>query len=317
MTTMPREHTEGLDLNQLRVMDVLLRERSVTRSSMVLNTSQPALSKALSKLRCYFDDPLFIRVGLQMEPTPKALGMAPAVRAILDGVQSLHVDQVPFAPHVSNRNFSFLAVDAAIVVMLPPIVRALESEAPNVHVSAMPLEAEHLHGWLQTGQADIAIGSYPLLTQGIRRQILFNATYMSVMRRGHPRLSTTPTTAEFTAERHVLVAAERTGHAMQMAQEALEAVIPQNNIAIRVPGFTAAVLAAKQTDALVTLPSPLAAVLARELDLELVKPPVRLPKFEIAQYWHERYHREPGNMWMRSMLHRLFHSGSRFAASLP
>lgn len=252
-----------------------------------------------------------------MEPTPKALGMAPAVRAILDGVQSLHVDQVPFDPRVSNRNFSFLAVDAAIVVMLPPIVRALESEAPNVHVSAMPLEAEHLHSWLQTGKADIAIGSYPLLTQGIRRQILFNATYMSVMRRGHPRLTTTPTTAEFTAERHVLVAAERTGHAMQMAQEALEAVIPQNNIAIRVPGFTAAVLAAKQTDALVTLPSPLAAVLARELDLELVKPPVRLPKFEIAQYWHERYHREPGNMWMRSTLHRLFHSGSRFASDLP
>ncbi|MBO9651320.1 MAG: LysR family transcriptional regulator [Variovorax sp.] len=317
MTTMPRGHTEGLDLNQLRVMDVLLRERSVTRSSMVLNTTQPALSKALSRLRCYFDDPLFIRVGLQMEPTPKALSMAPAVRAILDGVQSLQAEQVPFDPRTSNRNFSFLAVDAAIVVMLPPIVRALETEAPNVHVSAMPLEAEHLHGWLQSGKADLAIGSYPMLTQGIRRQMLFSATYMSVMRREHPRLSKTPTVADFVAEKHVLVAAERTGHAMQIAQEALEAAIPPQNITIRVPGFTAAVLAAKQTDALVTLPSPLAAVLARELDLELVKPPVRLPKFEIAQYWHERYHREPGNRWMRSMLHELFSAGSKFAAELP
>ena len=314
---MLRGHAEDLDLHQLRVIDVLLRERSVTRSSMVLNITQPALSKALGRLRGYFDDPLFVRVGLQMEPTPKALSMAPGVRAILDGVQALKADQVPFDPRVSDRSFSFLAVDAAIVVMLPPIVRALEVEAPSVHLRAVPLEAEHLHGWLQSGKADIAIGSYPNLTQGIRRQSLFSATYMSLMRRGHPRLSKTPSVADFIAEKHVLVVAERTGHAMQVAEEALESAIPPQNITIRVPGFTAAALAAKQTDAIATLPSPLAAVLARELDLELVKPPVRLPKFEIAQYWHERYHREPGNKWMRAMLFGLFGASSKFAAQLP
>jgi len=314
---MLRGHAESLDLHQLRVIDVLLRERSVTRSSMVLNITQPALSKALGRLRGYFDDPLFVRVGLQMEPTPKALSMAPGVRAILDGVQALKADQVPFDPRVSDRSFSFLAVDAAIVVMLPPIVRALEVEAPSVHLRAVPLEAEHLHGWLQSGKADIAIGSYPNLTQGIRRQSLFSATYMSLMRRGHPRLSKTPSVADFIAEKHVLVVAERTGHAMQVAEEALESAIPPQNITIRVPGFTAAALAAKQTDAIATLPSPLAAVLARELDLELVKPPVRLPKFEIAQYWHERYHREPGNKWMRAMLFGLFGASSKFAAQLP
>ena len=314
---MLRGHAESLDLHQLRVIDVLLRERSVTRSSMVLNITQPALSKALGRLRGYFDDPLFVRVGLQMEPTPKALSMAPAVRAILDGVQSLQAEQVPFDPRVSDRSFSFLAVDAAIVVMLPPIVRALEVEAPSVHLRAVPLEAEHLHGWLQSGKADIAIGSYPNLTQGIRRQSLFSATYMSLMRRGHPRLLKTPSVADFIAEKHVLVVAERTGHAMQVAEEALESAIPPQNITIRVPGFTAAALAAKQTDAIATLPSPLAAVLARELDLELVKPPVRLPKFEIAQYWHERYHREPGNKWMRAMLFGLFGASSKFAAQLP
>ena len=317
MSTMLRGHAESLDLHQLRVIDVLLRERSVTRSSMVLNITQPALSKALGRLRGYFDDPLFVRVGLQMEPTPKALSMAPGVRAILDGVQALKADQVPFDPRVSDRSFSFLAVDAAIVVMLPPIVRALEVEAPSVHLRAVPLEAEHLHGWLQSGKADIAIGSYPNLTQGIRRQSLFSATYMSLMRRGHPRLSKTPSVADFIAEKHVLVVAERTGHAMQVAEEALESAIPPQNITIRVPGFTAAALAAKQTDAIATLPSPLAAVLARELDLELVKPPVRLPKFEIAQYWHERYHREPGNKWMRAMLFGLFGASSKFAAQLP
>ena len=314
---MLRGHAESLDLHQLRVIDVLLRERSVTRSSMVLNITQPALSKALGRLRGYFDDPLFVRVGLQMEPTPKALSMAPGVRAILDGVQALKADQVPFDPRVSDRSFSFLAVDAAIVVMLPPIVRALEVEAPSVHLRAVPLEAEHLHGWLQSGKADIAIGSYPNLTQGIRRQSLFSATYMSLMRRGHPRLLKTPSVADFIAEKHVLVVAERTGHAMQVAEEALESAIPPQNITIRVPGFTAAALAAKQTDAIATLPSPLAAVLARELDLELVKPPVRLPKFEIAQYWHERYHREPGNKWMRAMLFGLFGASSKFAAQLP
>jgi len=310
-----RGHAEQLDLYQLQVIDVLLREQSLTRSALVLNTTQPALSKTLARLRIYFDDPLFIRVSLSMEPTPKALSLAAPIRLILDEMQSLRCAQVPFDPKTSDRSFSFFATDAGMVVMLPPMVKTLHRQAPSVRLKAVQLEEDHLHSWLKSGKVDLAIGAYPALTQGIRRQRLFMAGYMSLMRKGHPRLRAEPTVAEFAAEQHVLVSASGTGHGIEVVEHALEAAVPANHFTVRVPGFTAAAVVAKHTDGIVTLPSPLAAVLARELDLELIKPPLRLPRFEVAQYWHERFHREAGNQWFRSVLHECFTGSAKVIGS--
>jgi DNA-binding transcriptional LysR family regulator len=306
MGTNLHNQADLLDLYQLRVIDVLLREQSLTRAALVLNTTQPALSKTLARLRSYFDDPLFVRVSLNMEPTPKALGLAAPIRLILDEMQMLRCSQVPFDPRKSDRTFSFFATDAAVVVMLPSLVKTLQSQAPSVRLSAVQLEEDHLHAWLKSGKVDLAIGNYPALTQGIRRQRLFTAGYLSLVRKGHPRLPKEPAPAAFAAEQHVLVSSSGTGHGIALAEHALQAAIPASQFTARVPSFTAAAVVAKHTDAVVTLPSPLAEVLARELDLELVKPPLRLPHFEVAQYWHERFHREAGNQWFRSVLHQRF-----------
>jgi len=313
MGTILREHAGELDLYQLRVIDTLLREKSLTRAALALDTTQPAVSKILAKLRIFFDDPLFVRVSLHMEPTPKALGLAEPVRAILDELQMLRSAQAPFDPRTSTRTFSFFAADAAIVVLLPQLVKALQQQGSGVHMRAVQLEEEHLHEWLKSGKVDIAIGSYPALAQGIRKQRLFSATYSSLARKGHPRLSQSPSTDVFVGEHHVLVSASGTGHAIQLAEHALEAAIPPQNITVRVPGFTAAAIVAKHTDAVVTLPSPLAKVLAKELDLQLVQPPIRLPEFEVSQYWHERFHRDPANQWLRSTFDNLFRGNALFA----
>src|SRR2546429_3912858 len=87
MKTIPRKRDEALDLHALRVLDVLFRERSLTRAADALHTQQPALSKTLARLRRYFNDPLFVRVALHMEPTAKALELEKPVRALLDGMQ--------------------------------------------------------------------------------------------------------------------------------------------------------------------------------------------------------------------------------------
>ena len=315
MDTIPRGHTEELDLYQLQVIDVLLREQSLTRAALVLNTTQPALSKLLARMRRYFDDPLFIRVSLRMEPTPKAQSLAAPVRSILNEMRTLKSDQVPFDAQKSARTFSFFAADAAVVVMVPPVVKLLHVQAPGVHLRAVQLDAEHLHEWLESGKVDFAIGSFPSLVQGIRRQRLFTGTFTSLVRTGHPRLGASPSIEAFIAEQHVLVSAVGTGHGIQLGESALELAIPAQNITIRVPGFTAAAMVAKHTDAIVTLPSPLAAVLALELDLQLIKPPIKLPKFEIGLYWHERFHREPGNQWIRSLFHQEFGEGTKFATA--
>src|SRR5205085_10014189 len=105
---------------------------------------------------------------------------------------------------------------------------------------------------------------------------------------------------------HVLVSTSGTGHAHQLAERALEKVIPAGNIICRVPMFISAAVLAKHTDAIATLPCSIATELARDLDLQLVTPPIQMPEIDIFQYWHERFHRDPGNQWVRSLFLSLF-----------
>jgi len=312
ISTIPRSHELGLDLYHLEVLDTLLREHSLTRAAKVLNVTQPALSKTLARLRHYFDDPLFVRVALRMEPTSKALELQAPVRSILDQMRMLRSEHVPFDPLTSHRTFSFCVVDAGVIKLLPPLVQHLLERAPNVRLHAMQLEAQHLHSWLESGKVDFAMGSFPSLTKGIRRQQLWVERYVSVVRMNHPRLTAEPSRRAFAMEKHVLVSTMGTGHAHQLAERAIEAAVPPENIICRIPMFIGAAVIAKHTDAVATLPLSVATVLAKDLDLRVITPPLRLPKIDIFQYWHDRFHRDPGNQWIRSIFKSLF--GRSFTA---
>ena len=304
MSSIPQNY--GPELHHLRVLDVLLREHGLTRAARELNVSQPALSKTLAHLRRHFDDPLFVRVGLRMEPTPKALQLQAPVRAILERMQSLRSEHVAFDPRSSHRTFNFSVVDAGLIKLLPPLVERLLNEAPNVRLNVLQLEAAHLEPWLESGKLDFAMGSFPVLTKGIRRQLLWAERYVAVVRLGHPRISSDPAMRAFAAEKHVLVSIAGSGHAHQTMERTLEAAIPPQNIICRIPTFIGAAVLAKHSDAVAVLPHSIATVLAQDLDLQIIRPPVKLPKIDIYQYWHDRLHRDPGNQWIRSVFNALF-----------
>lgn len=306
MPTIPRDYEGEPDLHHLKVLDVLLREHSLTKAARELDVTQPALSKTLARLRRFFDDPLFVRVALRMEPTPKALQLQAPVRAILERMRALRTEHVSFDPRTSRRTFNFCVVDAGLIKLLPPLVDRLLTEAPNVRLDVLQLDAAQLEPWLESGKLDFAMGSFPSLTKGIRRQPLWVERYVSVARRGHPRISSDPTMRAFAAEKHVLVSIAGSGHAHQAAERALEAAIPRENVICRIPMFIGAAILAKHTDAITTLPLSVATVLAKDLDLQVITPPVKLPKIDIYQYWHDRLNRDPGNQWIRATFKSLF-----------
>jgi len=288
------------------VLDALLREHSLTRAARALDLTQPALSKTLAQLRRYFDDPLFVRVALRMEPTPKALQLQAPVRAILERAASLRAEHAAFDPATSQRTFNFCVVDAGLLKLLPPLVERLLREAPGVRLNVAQLEPAHLERWLESGKLDFAMGSFPSMPKGIRRQPLWVERYVSVARRGHPRLSREPTLRAFAAEKHVMVSIAGSGHAHEIMQRALEAAIPRDNVVCRIPIFTGAAILAKHTDAIATLPLSVATVLAADLDLQIITPPIKLPKIDISQYWHSRFHNDPANQWIRAVFKSLF-----------
>ncbi len=313
MSTIPRGHGDDLDLHHLQAFDVLLREHNLTRAAQILNVTQPGLSKTLARLRRYFGDPLFVRVPSGMEPTPKALELGEPVRAILERMRTLRSAHVPFDPRLSNRVFRFCVVDAGLIKLLPSLLGLLRDKAPHVRLQAIQIDTQHLESRLESGQLDFAMGSFPALVNGIHKRPLWTETYVCMVKKGHPRLGPAPSPQAFADEKHVLVSTLAIGHAHLLAERAIEAAVPPENIVCRVPMFIAAAIVAKHTDAVATLPLSIAGVLAEELGLDVIEAPIDLPKIEIAQYWHERFHRDPGHQWMRSIFAELF----REAAAAP
>ena len=295
-----------VDLRQLRAFEVLLRERNLTRAATVLGVAQPALSKTLAKLRRYFADPLFVRAGHRMEPTAKALELAGAVHALLDDATMLRARHRPFDPATSTRTFSFSVVDSGLVRLLPQLLTYLEKHAPGIKLRVTPIDLEELEVALEAGHLDFAMGSFPSRSKRIRRQVLWSVGYVSVARHNHPRLGPKPSLPEFAAERHVVVSTAGTGHSHQLVERALERVIPPERIVCRVPTFMAAAYAVGRTDNVATLPAGIAAELAEGLGLTAFMTPIRLPLIDVAQHWHERFHREPGNQWIRGVFSELF-----------
>ncbi|MCP3713166.1 LysR family transcriptional regulator [Paraburkholderia sp. CNPSo 3274] len=306
MDTIPQRNEAELDFHHLQVFDVLMTERSITKAAHVLNVTQPALSKTLARLRVYFGDPLFIRVSMRMEPTPKAIELAEPAKSVLNNFRQLRSSHAAFNPLTSERAFRIQVVDAGVVNMFPPLLNYLREHAPRVHVQAIHCDAQHLDLWLESGLIDIAIGSFPSLTTGIRRLPLWLERFASVTRVGHPRIGAAPSREAFIAEKHVVVSAVGTGHEHLCVERMLETHVPRENIVSRVPTFSAAALISQRTDAIVTIPRTLAVSLVRDCGLQLVEPPLDFPKIEIAQYWHDRVHRDPGNQWIRTAMKQLF-----------
>ena len=259
-----------------------------------------------ARLRLRFDDPLLVRAAHGMETTRRAMALQPHVKDLLRVAKGLDAAAQEFDPQRSDRLFRLFISDVGIVRLLPQVMRTLQTEGCRVSLHAVQIDPERLPVKLEGGDIDLAIGPFPALGPTIRRQRLYTEGYVSVIRRDHPRLSANPTLPEFREERHVVVSGYEAPHAHEELDRLLTAALPSANIALRVPGFVAAAMVTKYTDAVATLPLRVGTMLAEELGLQLVRPPLALPRVPIGLFWHERSQRDPANKWLRAVFHRLF-----------
>jgi DNA-binding transcriptional LysR family regulator len=312
MMDMDNEAYSELSLRELRVLHALLQQRSITRTAEAMETTQPAISKMLRRLRAQFSDPLFVRNGQAMQPTAKALDIADRLRLLLAAADGLRSAAAEFDPASSDRLFSLLLTDVGMIRFLPPLIARLADIAPGISVRAVPLDARQFEPRLETGEADLAFGAFPKAARYLRRQRLYFDGYSSVLRKRHPRASRCQSRSGFLAERHILVTGSETGHAAhRTAHRILSAAIAPANVMLRVPSFVAGAIVAAETDGVATLPTNLAERLAGPLGLAAFETPITLPRIEIAQFWHERYHRDAGHKWLRNLAFELFAGAAR------
>ncbi len=305
---MPQSNENDLKLRDLRVLEVMLTECSLTRAAFRLDTTQPSLSKALARLRMHFGDPLLVRDGQAMRPTPKGAEMLAPVRELLRAASSIgNAANAPFDPASSNRKFRLIVSDVGMVLFLPVLTARLAACGSKLKLEAVPLDSHNFEAKLASGEADLALGAYAKAPQDLRRQLLYHDSYLSVVRRGNPKRRHLGRIAEFSSAQHIVVMASETGHtAHRMAQETIEGVVAAERILLRLPSFIAAALVAAGTDGVATLPANLAIAVKERLQLATFQPPVKMPPISVAQYWHAKDHQDPGHRWLRQTCFGLF-----------
>ena len=309
---MPDLNESDLKLRDLRVLEVMLTEGSLTRAAIRLNTTQPSLSKALARLRSHFDDQLLVRDGQTMRPTPKGAGMLAPIRELLSAAKSIgNTANGCFEPASSSRKFRLFLSDVGMVLFLPGLTARLAASGAKLKLEAIPLDSHNFEARLANGEADLAVGVYAMAPQDLRRQQLYADSYLSVVRRDHPRKRHLGRIVEFRSAQHIVVTASDTGHsAHRMAQDAIEGAVAAEHALLRLPSFIAAALVAAETDGVATLPANLAMSIKDRLQLATFQPPVKMPPIAVAQYWHARYHQDPGHRWLRQTCFDLFGGSS-------
>lgn len=297
-----------LDLNLLPVVLAVMEERSVSRAAIRLGWSQPKVSIALNKLRAALGDPLFIRGSHGVEPTPRALSLMAPTREILAKIQQNVLSHASFDPASSSRNFCFAMSDVGEMFMLPTLMRYLSEAAPNVSVSSVTLPAEDIANGLEQGSIDLAVGYFPDLTKrNFYQQRLYSHSFVSIIRAGHKLQGDQLSMEEFLAVGHAVVKPEGRSH------EAFEQVLAKNRIKRRivlsVPHFMSIPFIVASTDLLVTVPAALGEKFKTIADIRLIYPPVEVPTVDLRQHWHRKFHRDEANIWIRSVLTKLFENG--------
>jgi DNA-binding transcriptional LysR family regulator len=300
-----------LDLNLLRLLTVLDEQRSVSAAAIRLQRSQPSVSAALARLRAFFSDPLFVRSGNRMQPTPRAVEIMGPVREVLARIGQ-EIVAAPVFDATSSRQPIVLALsDVGEVVFLPAIISDLRKVAPYASVRSVSLPAEDVAAGLEDGGIDLALGYFPNLTRhNFFQQALFTDSFTCLIRADHavksPRLSLT----QFLQLEHAVVRAE------SRTEEVIERFLVRRRIERRVvlttPHFGSVAPIVEGSDLIVTVPEPLARYVSGVSSrIRCVRPPFDPPRIDLKQFWHRKFHHDARNAWLRSLVCRLFQKPGR------
>ncbi len=287
-----------LDLRLAHVLTALMRHRSVSKAADSLGMPQPTVSRALAKLRGHFNDPLFVRTRGGMEPTPVAITASDGFAEMLRIYKATLAMAGRFDPTTSTRQFTIAASDFGHLLVLPPLHAATIECAPGLRFKAIPLGSRPLIIELETGEVDLAVGGFPNLYAGVMEQTLFHEIYVCLV---HPnRAAGDPMTLqEFQQAFHIVVSAQQFGHVHQLVEKKLLEIVPANRVRIVGSSFIVSALIAERSDLILTVPAGISTVLQRGTVLVRREPPLELPGFDVKLYWHERFHQDPANQWLR------------------
>jgi LysR family nod box-dependent transcriptional activator len=290
----------GLDLNLLVSLDVLLRERSITRAGERLGLSQPAASGALARLREYFNDPLLVQVGRQLMPTPLAESLAGPVAELLQQIQATVTAKATFDAKTSDRRFSIMASDYAFTILMPAVLSRVEREAPHVTLQLRQLSPTW-HEELGRGDLDFVIIPESFRLAAHPSLPLFADGFSCVVWEKNELVGSTLTLEQYLSLGHVVVTLSGV-HEQSFDEWFLKKGGHARRAEVVAPTYAIVPTLVVGGHRLATIWTRLARMAAQHLPIRLVPLPVDIPPFQEVLQWPAHRDTDPGSHWLRETL---------------
>ncbi|ATQ44040.1 LysR family transcriptional regulator [Caulobacter mirabilis] len=286
------------DLNLLVALDVLIEEGSVTLAAERLGMSAPSLSRALARIRETVGDPILVRAGRDLAPTPRALEIRDQVHRIVEEAKALLRPSGPVSFAALERQFTIRANEAFAGAFAAALLSRLRDEAPGVTLRFAP-EGEADDDALREGRIDLDIGALRAMGPEVRVQTIFRDRYAGVARPDHP-IFDAPITPERLAA-FEQISASRRGRARGPVDSALGDLGLERRVPLIVGSFHAALFALPNSDLIGLVPRQVVLGIERlGMNLRTFDPPVDLETVVMAQAWHPRLDNDPAHRFLRN-----------------
>ncbi len=297
------------DLNLLIALDTLLREKNITRAAEKVFVSQPAMSAALHRLRDHFDDPLLVRVGRDMELSPRGQSLVEPVREALLLIQATLGTQPTFTAATTQREFTLIMSEEAVPGLLPAILERVSTEAPGIRIN-IELVSHTALSRLEYGDADLCmcldslrlfeVRAYPDTLRSVR---LRPVRWICAVDRNHPTVGDSITAEQYFALPHVFGRPHgHTASAEELVRRLLDIDLP---VHITVPSLLHLPLVLSGTRLVATMPERVAQMFSATLPVKTFPLPFETPPLDEILLWHKRNESDPAHAWFRDLVVRL------------
>lgn len=294
-----RKSLQEVNLNLLLALHALFKERHITKAAERVGLSQPAMSRALQRLRKEFKDPLLVKGAGGYELTPRAIALEPPIRQLVSDIEAIYTEPV-FDPAEAQGEFCIAALDYEFIVLLPLLTERLRLIAPGITIKAVPFTGDDFEP-LMRGEVHLIVTAIEQVPENLYRQALYeekNACMVNpLFLESHPNLSID----HFTKLDHIWVYL-RNKDPGKIDDTLAKMEIKRNIVNTTPTFFLSAFTVASSTNLVTVLPERVENKLCKNLPITIIDTPIPFETFTIYQLWHERSHNDKKHKFIRQLI---------------
>lgn len=298
------ERTRGeLDIRQLRVLKTLLSESSVSRTAAIHGLSQPAVSLTLRRFRAMTGDPLLVRSGTGLAPTPRAQDLVTLVDRILDDIDHLAGREADFDPATSQRRVRIVAATSFGPFLVPRLIRHLRQVAPHMMLEMLPMPSmAALQQLLEAGEVDLVLAHRQPASRNLRGETVTECRTVCMLDRHHPLAGASAILMDDYLELEHLSPNPPHGASVSPIDGHLAELGLQRRIRASLSEYALVPMVLAGSDLVFTTSKPFADHFAALSDIAVVDAPQEFGAMSVFLFWHERAHHSTFNAWLRRLV---------------